>query len=414
MDNVQIRFAQDLLAYRLPTAAPKDVKAAVEASLQFLETGDYRVTVPLWSAMYLAPLTGIIPPSFTLWLYGTTGSLKSTATALAMCHYGAFTYNSPPASWTGTVNALEKKAFLVKDAPLWIDDYTAQSTLRGMNEIRRKADQLLRDWGNRAGRSRMRSNLRLRRTFVPRGLIISTAEQLPPGQSILARLFAVPVHPDDMTRSTGSALTHAQLEGSSLYPQAMAGYLLWLAEQWKNLETSLPERHLQCVEAARTEGEHLRMPHHVATMFIGFEMGLKFAQTVGALEASEADGLRGIGWETLLAIGGEQQQVVAEEKPVDMYLDALEQMMAMGTIYLRHKEWPDEGEKIRPRQKNLNAEFLGWYDEQFVYALPKATFNAVVLFYRAGGVVFPDSERGVRVKLDEQKLLLRQDRKSVV
>lgn len=406
-DGVQVRFIHDLANYRLPTT-PNETRAAMEASLRFLEIGDYHVTVPLWTAMFLAPLASIVPPSFTIWLYGTTGSLKSTVTALAMCHYGQFSYNSPPASWTGTVNALEKKAFLVKDAPLWIDDYTAQTTIRGMNEIRRKADQLLRDWGNRTGRSRMQSNLRLRRTFVPRGLIISTAEQLPPGQSILARLYAIEVHPGLITGGAGSALTRAQLDECQLYPHAMAGYLLWLAERWADLEGPLREKQRRYMEAARAEGEHLRMPGNVATMFLGFEMGLTYAQEVGALSEAGAQALREDGWRELLGIGEEQHRVVAGENPVELYLDALEQMLAMGVIYLRHKDFPDVGEKIRPKQKTLSAEFLGWYDDNFWYLLPKAAYNSVVQFYRAGGTVFPDSVHGVKTKLDEQGLLLRQ------
>lgn len=407
MEGVQVSYVHDLSQYRLPVV-PNGVGEAVAASLGYLEVGDYQVTVPLWAAMYLAPLAEILPPSFTVWLYGTTGSLKSTITALAMCHYGRFAYNMPPASWTGTANALEKKAFLVKDAPLWIDDYTAQATTRGMNEIRRKAEQLLRDWGNRAGRSRMRADLRLRRTFAPRGLIISTAEQLPPGQSILARLYAVEVHPGMVTGGAGSALTRAQLEEQGVYPHAMAGYLEWLANRWEGLGEVLGERHLRYTEAAREEGEHLRMPQTVATMFVGWELGLEFAQVAGALGERDVEGLREIGWRILLGIGEAQHRIVAEENPVDMYLEALTQMLAMGTVYLRHRVYCEDSAKDWPSKRTFPCEFLGWYDSNFLYLIPRAAYNAVTAFYRAGGTAFPDSERGLRVKLEEQGLLVRQ------
>ena len=150
------------------------------------------------------------------------------------------------------------------------------------------------------------------------------------------------------------------------------------------------------------------MPGNVATMFVGFEMGLIYAQEVGALSETGAEALREDGWRELLGIGEEQHRVVAGENPVELYLDALEQMMAVGVIYLRHKNFPGEGEKIRPKQKTLAAEFLGWYDDNFWYLLQKVTYNAVVQFYRAGGTVFPDTVQGVRTKLDEQGLLLRQ------
>lgn len=406
LDGVQVRLPRDLENYRLPLE-PVNVREAMAASLRFLETGDHQVTVPLWSAVYLAPLASVLPPSFTLWLFGTTGSLKSTVTALAMCHFGTFAYNTPPASWTGTANALEKLAFVAKDAPLWIDDYTAQSTLQGMNEIRKKADQLLRDWGNRAGKARMRSDLGIRRTFAPRGIIISTAEQLPPGQSILSRLFAIEVHPEHMTRGDGSPLTVAQTREQQLYPHAMSGYVRWLAGRQDWLKDTLKDRHPRYVEAARREGEHLRMPGNVAVMFLGFEMGLEFAAEVGALNAAEIDTLRNTGWQTLMHIGQQQHRVVEEEKPVDMYMRALEQMMASGVVYLRSLALPDA--MTLPGKFSPMAEHVGWYDEQYYYLLPEVAYGAVWQFYKTSGVVFPDTERGVRVKLREQGLLHGQD-----
>lgn len=405
---VQVALSQDLLRYKLPPAGtPEATQAAVLASLRLLEVGDETVTFPLWAAMYLAPLSTLIPPSFTIWVFGTTGSLKSTITALAMCHFGTFSYNTPPASWTGTANALEKKAFLVADAPLWIDDYVPQSTIAGTNELKAKVDQLLRDWGNRAGRSRMQANLKLRQTYAPRGLIISTAEQLPPGESIQARLFQVEVHPGMVSKGAGSALTRAQMEDAPLYPLAMTGYLGWLAGQWETLSRELPERLLAYTDAARNEAGHLRMPANVAHLFLGWEMGLQYAQHIGALTPARYEELRAQGWHTLLAVGERQVIEAAEEKPVDMFLRALDEMLAQGAIWLRHADFPEVAERALPvaERRATNAEFLGWYDDLYWYLLPGPTFKAVVTYYRGQGVVFPDSARGIKTKLKEQKLL---------
>ena len=408
MEGVQVRLIQDLAAYRLPIAPPADPAAAVAASLRFLATGDPAMTVPLWAAVYLAPLSSIINPAFTIWLFGTTGSLKSTATALAMCHYGRFAYNTPPASWTGTTNALEMKAFLVKDSLLWIDDFVTQSTIAGTNELKAKADQLLRDWGNRAGRSRMNADLKLRRTFVPRGLVISTAEQLPPGQSILSRLFAVEATPTMMTRGLDSPLSAAQQNDAPLYPAAMSGYLNWLAGQYDQLAADLPERLYRYTEVARSEGAHLRSPANVATLFIGYELGIDYARSVGALTDAEHAAQRDAGWQTLLDLAAKQNAMVVEEKPVELYLTALEQMLAVGAVHLRHRATPDESLTVWPVNRTPQSEFLGWYDDYYYYLLPKVAFGAVWRFYRAAGVVFPDTERGVREKLLEQHLLFPQ------
>lgn len=414
-DGVEVRVTPDLSRYRLPRA-PENAREATMASLRFMDIGGYAATVPLWSAMYLAPLSHIMEPAFTLWIFGTTGSMKSTITALAMCHFGQFSYNTPPASWTGTANALEKKAFLVKDAPLWIDDYVTQSTFGGMNELRRKVDQLLRDWGNRAGRSRMQADLKLRQTFSPRGLIISTAEQLPQGESIQARLLQVEIDPTTITRGAGSALTLAQTNDAGLYPHAMAGYLLWLAERMPELERTLPQRVLEYTEMARERGSHLRMPVNVAMMFVGWELGLQYAQHIGAVDAETYEGLRTLGWDVLMMVGEAQVAVAQEEKPVDMYITAIEQMLATGQVYLRHRQYPELVEKAFPLERTNNAEMIGWYGNdvgdstyegsRYWYLIPGQAFKAVVQFYRESGIVFPDTARGIKVKLREQNRLM--------
>lgn len=402
--GVDVRFPHDLLRYQLPRQ-PQHVAAAVQASMRFLDVGDYAVTVPLLAAVYTAPLSSIVPPSFTLWVYGTTGSLKSSITALAMSHYGMFSYNTPPASWTNTANALEKKAFVVKDSILWIDDYTTQGTATGMNELKLKADQLLRDWGNRSGRARMRADLRLRQTFAPRGLIVSTAEQLPSGQSIQARLFQVEVHPEMITRGAGSLMTQAQVNDAPLYSHALAGYVLWLAERWEELNTVLPERLLSYTELARTRGAHLRMPGNVAALFLGWEVFLQYSQHLGVVEQPEA--LREFGWSVLLALGDAQQGAVQDEDPVTMYIRALQQLLAQGAIYTRSREHPDfvDHNNPPPAKCAVGAEFVGWYDQDYLYLLPGVAFRIVNQFYRGSGVVFPDTEHGLKTKLREQSLL---------
>jgi hypothetical protein len=408
LEDIRVRLSQNLHRYQVPIK-PVDPVNAMKTSLRFIDCGDMTVTVPLWAAMYLAPLSSILPPSFTIWLFGTTGSMKSTATALAMCHFGTFAYNTPPASWTATANALEKMAFTLKDAPLWIDDFTSQSTLQAQNELRVKADQLLRDWGNRAGRTRMKADLSLRQTYAPRGLIISTAEQLPPIESIQSRLFQIEIAPGMLEGGEGSALTRAQLEESSRYAHAMAGYVTWLAGRMEQLAKELPVEFLGLVEKARSDGgSHLRLPANTATMYVGWKMGLEYASAIGAVSTDEFETLKKLGWDVLIGLGARQNMIAAEEKPVDMYFRALEAMFASGGAFLRFKDAPEDDGRSWPSVavRAMHSDVLGWFDANYWYLIPEETFNAVCQFYRKAGTVFPDSERGLRSKLLEQKLLL--------
>jgi hypothetical protein len=70
-----------------------------------------------------------------------------------------------------------------KDSQFVIDDYAPTPLDYREMELKR-AWGLLRAQGNRAGRGRLKSDMTERPAYYPRGIIISTSEQHPPGQSV--------------------------------------------------------------------------------------------------------------------------------------------------------------------------------------------------------------------------------------
>ena len=64
-----------------------------------------------------------------------------------------------------------------------------------MQRYHKEADRLFRGQGNHAGRQRMRADGSLRPAKPPRGLILSTGEDVPRGQSLRARLLVLEVSP---------------------------------------------------------------------------------------------------------------------------------------------------------------------------------------------------------------------------
>jgi len=410
MDGVAVRLPTILTSYRLTQVDGDRMADDIRASLRYMQIGELNITIPLWASIYLAPLASVLPPAFTLWLFGTTGSMKSTAAALAMCHYGRFSYNLPaPASWTSdTTYALRVKSFLCKDAPLWVDDYAKQSTRSGENQMRKKAETLLREWGNRSGRSAGQADGSLRTSHDPRGLVISTAEQLPPNPSIHPRLYAVEIHPGDISHGKGSDLTRAQTKDAQRYPNAMAGYITWLTSQLGDLGARLTQRRDVLTQKASQQMQHLRSPMNVATLYIGFEMGILYAHAHGILSNQERDDWLAAGWDILLAVGEHQdREINKEEDPIRMYFEALEHMLLQGSIFLKHRRDYNDPALDKPPlgSRQTNTAFVGWYDDTYWYLLDKPVYNAVTAFYRSGGNVFPDSSRGIKVKFLEQGML---------
>lgn len=372
LDDPQLRD------YQLPVH-PAEMPEAMAASLHFLELAPATVTVPLWAAMFLAPLTPVITPDFMIWIYGKTGTMKSTISALALNHYGSeWAYNKMPASWGDTPAKIEMRAFIAKDVPLILDDFARDvHTARGLD---RKAEDTIRRLVNRQGRGRMTSQMTARLDFPPRGLILSTAEQLPQGQSIIGRLMGVEIHPGEIEKEK---MTEGQ-EARHHYGHAMAGYLLWLAEQWDGLRRTLPGQWAELRDRALQESGHLRIPSAIASLYVGLDMALAFFTERGAIVQSDADGWRKVGWDALIALALEQKRLVHEEDPVERFTRIFQALMVQQKVYLVGIN----GTEDTPH--DFQSEQLGFVDASgWVYLLGEPTLTYITEFCRRMGEPYP-------------------------
>jgi hypothetical protein len=188
--EIEAEMDFQLSRYYLPQPEG-DPKTAIEKSFEFLYIGELPVTLPLLTAVYLAPLNPFLETCFTLWYVGPTGALKSVLSGLALSHYGNFNHKTLPASWRDTKNQLEKLLFLAKDILLVIDDWAPAEDLNSMREMESKAEYIIRAQGNRQAKGRMKPNMSSQTIFIPRGMLLSSGEQLPSGQSRNARVLPV-------------------------------------------------------------------------------------------------------------------------------------------------------------------------------------------------------------------------------
>jgi hypothetical protein len=390
--SIDVDLGPDLGRYRLPLEAQAAV-AAMQASLRLLEVGPLTVTVPLWAAVFRAPLASAHPVDLSLWLEGMTGSLKSTLAALFLSHFGEFDRLHLPGSWSSTANQLEHRAFVLKDTLFVIDDYAPRAGLDD-RDLQAKATRILRAQGNLSGRGRLNPDSSEAPGAPPRGLILATGEQHPPGQSMLARMFLI-----ELKRSeTNMGILSAAQKAAHLLPHAMAGYLDWLVPQMSELPQRLGERFQylrDCASSAPTA--HLRLPEAVAHLYLGLETGLDYAVTIGACSERQRDDLAARGWEALLEGGSSQGQLVEGERPTLRFVRLLATLVIQGRVLIVMR-----GAEAKPLKPG--ADFLGWYDEHRLYLLPEATFTAVTRFARDSGTPFPIQEERVRREFVEEGL----------
>ncbi|MBE0409470.1 MAG: hypothetical protein IBX69_07045, partial [Anaerolineales bacterium] len=89
-----------------------------------------------------------------------------------------------------------------------------------------------------------------------------------------------------------------------------------------------------------------------------------------------------------------------EEKPEEMFVRTLKELLAQGKIYLQ-----PVGESPMPSDRTIQAEMLGWQDEERLYLLPQAAYNRIARHYRDQGESFPVRESTLRKMLKEAGLL---------
>ena len=361
--HLDVQLPSELAGYRLPDQPRSNVAEAMRASLDLLDVAPWTVTFPLWAAQFLAPLCPWLPQDFTLWLHGQTGTLKSTLAALFLSHFGEFDRTTLPASWMATENALEALAFFAKDVPLVIDDYSSR-------DLQPKAERLLRGQGNRSGRSRLGPDLALATSYWPRGLIISTGEDVPTGRSLLARTLVV----DMRTGATKlRAVTQAQ-ERRHLLPHAMAGYVHWLAERGERLTEELPAAWAAARTKATRRGRHLRQPELMSSLHVAARLALDFAREAGVLTSSEADQVLERGWRALMRSAAAQARRIEEERPSTVFLRGLLDLLAANDGRVPGLLGQLQG--VRDFEASP-AGRLGWEDAEYIYLLGSVAYRMV-------------------------------------
>ncbi|MBJ7600398.1 DUF3854 domain-containing protein, partial [Candidatus Nephthysia bennettiae] len=390
--EVEVRLDSHLHHFELPEPPEgSQLAEAVEASLRLLELGPDEVMIPVLGAVYRSVLG---PADFALHSTGDSGRFKTEVAALAQQHFGAaMDARNLPLSWTSTGNSIEGVLHTCKDALAVADDFLPA----GLPYVERErmlqaAARVFRAQGNRAGRSRMRADTSLRAPKVPRGLLYSTGEEIPPGLSQVARVWVLEQAKDAIS---SQRLTTAQ-EASDLYPRALAGYLRWLAPRMKTMASSLRTE----VAALRAvhQAAHRRTSDIAANLEIGWARFLQFASESGAIAEERRQELIGRVRTALLCGAVAQARHQSELSPVERYLSGLQSTIASGAVHVTTLEdgppddpgawgWrkrtvgvgADREERWEPR-----GDRVGWLSGQDLYLLPEGAYKAAAALYRDG------------------------------
>jgi len=418
-EAVEVEISDRLRKYSLPEETG-DIKEALEASLSLLELGPPWVMYPLYALVWLTPLCeplrqAGIEPSHVTYLWGTTGSFKSTLIALMLSHYGSFEPKGLAANFRDSPKSIEEMAFQAKDTLLVVDDLYPAKDPRERAKLEGVLEYLTRNQGDRQGRGRLKSTIALMSGHPPRGLALCSGETMPLSGSSLARNLVLHLLKEDIKPEK---LTQAQAQ-KSLLSQAMRGYLEYLAPQLDTLPSQLPEdfEHLreQAKRAAnKTRTRHRRLDETVAFLFLGIQLFLKYAVAQGALPQEKAVKFLQEAWKNFNQVADELAQVAEREEPTKRFFEALLELQTSGRVYFATMD------DVLPEisERTLGAQKIGWGpdDKGVYYLLYGPAWEQVVKYLRAQEEWLALSKNSLLDSMEQKGLLDRNqgDRRSIV
>jgi hypothetical protein len=416
VQGINVSLPDSLASYLLPVPPDcTELITAVKGSVGLCGLAPDRIIFPMLAAVYRAVLGGT---DFAIHVTGGTGQFKTELAAICQQHFGpGMDARHLTASWSSTGNALEGIAFAAKDSLLTVDDFVPQGSANEVQRYHRDADRLLRAQGNRSGRGRMRPDGTLRPSKPPRGMILSTGEDVPRGQSLRSRMLVIEVDKGDVDLHR---LTPCQRDASAgLYAAALAGFVKWLARRYAAFQADLARQRAELRDKAVAARQHSRTPGIVADLAIGLRYFLDFALEIGAIESDQRAEMARRGWRALEEAAEQHASHLAGAEPCGQFLRLLVAALASGRA---HVAAPNGGEPNQSEawgwrmvvigtgmnersQWQPSGRRIGWTEGDALYLEPEAAFAEAQHLAGEQGESLAVSSKTLWRRLREKNLL---------
>ena len=369
-----------------------------------------RVIQPLVAFTFLTPLNEFMRqagcmPKFALFLTGRTGTRKSTIAALILSFFGRFTSTDLPMSFRDTANSIIANSFSLKDVLTCIDDFYPSDNAE-MKKLNATAQTVMRAYGDRTGRARLRSDSTLMESRPPQGNAIITGELSPDiGESGTARYFALELKEGDVDLSR---LTLCQNDAENgAYRRTMTAYTQWLKQSflsdgdctsefvavlsklYREYRTDYIHHNLTC---------HGRLPETVASLMVGMRFFLQFLKEIGVIKQEEQDFDLDEFRKLLYALADIQSEKVEQDKPAHVFIRKLWSLIEGGKVLITERNRPKEFDPFPPG-------YIGCQDGDYYYLNKELAHSAVKKLCTEQGESFPLSAKALVKALAEEGLI---------
>lgn len=348
-DDVTVELPGKLEAYHMERNFSYCDIATAGCLLEQLAAPE-EVTYTMLAHVFLSPLKHFLKmagcePKFILWLVGKTGSCKSSLSAVILSFFGYFTGTTLPMSFRDTVNSINEQAYMIKDAPVVIDDFHPCDHQEHA-KMNATAQNLIRNYGDHSGRARLSARCELMPARPPQGNAIVTAE-FPPdiGESGTARCFTIELKQGDVDLQTLSSLQTLAADGT--LNRCGFAYTEWLRECFLCDEETVQQfvKTLRALfEKYRSEflnsgtHSHGRVAENVAWLQMGFHFFLMFSDHHLGYGEDYVAQMEEKFKEILYRTARRQSDAINQDKPTHLFLRKFFALMESGQVYLKNLE----------------------------------------------------------------------------
>ena len=403
--NVEVEFEESINNYRLPNKI-ENLKEACELSLQLSEILEDDKGIILQSLVYLSPLVDIInqvskPPEMVVWLWGKTGSRKTSIARAYLSHFGDFT-NKIPCTFNDTKTSVELKANLLKDTLCLCDDFAPKQDYRDKKIQDSNAELILRMYGDRIAKGRSSNKLDVKNMNIPRGMMLVTGEGVISGESSNARLLSIEVNRESVNLSV---LTNIQRKAHIL-GEAMRGYIEWLIEQLNpknNLEDELGEILKNNFEIYREELiykykdiVHGRTLDAISWLKVGFTCMLQYMVDRNIIDEniqSSYERRLEVVMDNLMST---QIKLISSNSPIDEFLNTLKESIDSNSIKLATLN--SKNQVIEEKIENV----YGYKDNEYYYFYLDKIYSFVKWQQQKKGVYMSINQKSLVKQLREE------------
>ena len=360
---------------------------------------------PLIAFAFLTPLNEFLKqagcmPKFVLFLTGRTGTRKSTLAALFLSFFGQFTSSDLPMSFRDTANSIIANAFTLKDVLTCIDDFYPSDNTE-MKKLNATAQTVMRAYGDRTGRARLRSDSTLMESRPPQGNAIITGELSPDvGESGTARYFSLELKEEDVDLGSLSVCQSEAADGA--YRRTMYAYTEWLKRRYlcddSHVE-KLKDKLLNWHKIDRNDYYHHnqtchgRLPETVACLMIGMRFFLQFLKENCVIKQEDQEVELELFRKELYALADLQSESVEQDKPANIFIRKLYALMESGVIVLKRKGEPGE---------YTPSFHSGLEDDTYLMIHPDSVHRQVKKLCSDAGEAFPYTMRAIMKALVEE------------